>query len=40
VFSNVDEVSEADVTSRGSKYVFARVKRGELRGEELQALWH
>ena len=39
VFTTVDDISEANVTSRGSRHVFAKVKRSELRGDELQTLW-
>lgn len=39
VFSKTDEVSEDDITSRGSHHVFAKVKRNELGGDELQTLW-
>jgi len=39
VFTKADDLSEIEITSRGSEHVFARVKRGDLRGDDLQTLW-
>lgn len=39
VFTVADDISESDITSRGTQHVFAKVKRSELRGDELQTLW-
>jgi folate-binding protein YgfZ len=33
------DVSDGDVTSRGVKHKFARVKRSDVRGDELDSLW-
>lgn len=39
-FAIGEDVSEGDVRSQGTRHVFVRVKRSDLRGEELQSLWH
>lgn len=39
VFSLSDDVSDEDVTSRGERYKFARVKRSDVRGDELSNVW-
>ncbi len=39
-FSVGEDISEGDVRSRGARHILVRVKRSDLRGEELQSLWH
>lgn len=39
-FATADDLSDTEITSRGSQHVLARVKRSDLRGDDLQTLWH
>lgn len=39
LFSLADDVADEEITSRGERYKFARVKRSDVRGNEISSVW-